>query len=45
VLERHLRLPFTLAPDQLERGVKILASLTPEQAEVSPLRAAASYVA
>jgi len=29
VLERHLRLPFTLAPSQLERAVDILADLTP----------------
>ena len=29
VLERHLRLPFTLAPSQLERAVEILAGLTP----------------
>ena len=29
VLERHLRLPFTLAPAQLERAVEILAGLTP----------------
>jgi DNA-binding transcriptional MocR family regulator len=29
VLERHLRLPFTLAPAQLERAVEILAELTP----------------
>lgn len=29
LLERHLRLPFTLAPAQLERAVEILADLTP----------------
>jgi DNA-binding transcriptional MocR family regulator len=29
VLERHLRLPFTLAPAQLERAVEVLAGLTP----------------
>jgi hypothetical protein len=29
VLERHLRLPFTLAPGQLERAVAILADLVP----------------
>ncbi len=29
LLERHLRLPFTLAPQQLERAVEILAELTP----------------
>jgi DNA-binding transcriptional MocR family regulator len=45
LLERHLRLPFTLAPDQLERGVKILAALTPGQATTQPVGAPASYVA
>jgi DNA-binding transcriptional MocR family regulator len=29
VLERHIRLPFALAPLQLERAVAILAELTP----------------
>ena len=29
LLERHLRLPFTLAPEHLERAVEILAELTP----------------
>jgi DNA-binding transcriptional MocR family regulator len=29
LLERHLRLPFTLAPEQLDRAVDILAELTP----------------
>jgi DNA-binding transcriptional MocR family regulator len=29
VLERNLRLPFTLAPAQLERAVEILAGVTP----------------
>jgi DNA-binding transcriptional MocR family regulator len=32
VLERHLRLPFTLPPAQLERAVEILAELTPASA-------------
>ena len=32
LLERHLRLPFTLAPEQLERAVEILAELTPGEA-------------
>jgi DNA-binding transcriptional MocR family regulator len=32
VLERHLRLPFALAPAQLERAVEILAELTPSAA-------------
>jgi DNA-binding transcriptional MocR family regulator len=42
LLERHLRLPFTLAPDQLERGVEILAGLTPERGGARPPRAPAS---
>ncbi|MBV9943367.1 MAG: PLP-dependent aminotransferase family protein [Solirubrobacterales bacterium] len=29
VLERHLRLPFTLAPEKLQSAVEILAELTP----------------
>lgn len=29
MLERHLRLPFTLAPWQLERAVEIMAALSP----------------
>ena len=29
LLERYLRLPFTLAPEQLERAVSILAQLAP----------------
>jgi DNA-binding transcriptional MocR family regulator len=33
VLERHLRLPFTLAPAQLERAVEILAGLIPGAVE------------
>jgi DNA-binding transcriptional MocR family regulator len=32
LLERHLRLPFTLAPAQLERAVETLAALTPARA-------------
>jgi DNA-binding transcriptional MocR family regulator len=32
LLERHLRLPFTLAPAQLEQAVEILAELTPATA-------------
>ena len=44
VLERHLRLPFTLAPAQLERAVEILAGLTPGSVgEQTPKRLA--YVA
>jgi DNA-binding transcriptional MocR family regulator len=38
LLERHLRLPFTLAPAQLERAVEILAELTPaESHETGPI--------
>jgi DNA-binding transcriptional MocR family regulator len=29
LLERHIRLPFTLSPPQLERAVEILAEVTP----------------
>ncbi len=45
VLEHHLRLPFTLAPEQLERAVRILAELTPRRAEGSSRRVLAGYVA
>lgn len=38
MLERHLRLPFTLAPWQLERAVEILAELTPGRAAPSAER-------
>ncbi len=44
VLERHLRLPFTLAPGQLERAVEILAELTPARGGEEAPRALA-YVA
>jgi DNA-binding transcriptional MocR family regulator len=44
VLERHLRLPFTLAPAQLERAVEILAGLTPEMAG-EPAAEGLAYVA
>ena len=44
VLERHLRLPFTLAPAQLERAVEILAGLTPEVAG-EPAAEGLAYVA
>jgi DNA-binding transcriptional MocR family regulator len=44
VLERHLRLPFTLAPAQLERAIEILAALTPEMA-VQPAAGGLAYVA
>jgi DNA-binding transcriptional MocR family regulator len=45
VLEQHLRLPFTLAPDQLERAVRILAELTPTGDRASGSRVLAGYVA
>jgi DNA-binding transcriptional MocR family regulator len=45
LLERHLRLPFTLAPDQLERGVEILAELTPVRPGERPPHVPAGYVA
>jgi DNA-binding transcriptional MocR family regulator len=44
LLERQLRLPFTLAPDQLERVVEILAELTPGHAG-RPTRERLEYVA
>lgn len=44
LLERHLRLPFTLAPDQLERAVEILAEVTPGKIGAPPARAL-EYVA
>jgi DNA-binding transcriptional MocR family regulator len=45
VLEHHLRLPFTLAPEQLERAVRILADLTPAGDRASGSRMLAGYVA
>jgi DNA-binding transcriptional MocR family regulator len=45
VLEHHLRLPFTLAPEQLERAVRILAELTPRHGSESAPRVLAGYVA
>lgn len=44
LLERHLRLPFTLAPDRLERAVAILAEVTPGEIGGRP-RQALEYVA
>ena len=44
VLERHLRLPFTLAPEQLERAVEILADLVPHEGGI-PTRERMEYVA
>jgi DNA-binding transcriptional MocR family regulator len=45
VLEHHLRLPFTLAPEQLERAVRILAELTPMRDRAPGSRVLAGYVA
>jgi DNA-binding transcriptional MocR family regulator len=45
LLERHLRLPFTLAPDQLVRAVEILAELTPTGERRPGSRVLAGYVA
>jgi DNA-binding transcriptional MocR family regulator len=45
LLERHLRLPFTLAPDQLVRAVEILAELTPTGVRGPGSRVLAGYVA
>jgi DNA-binding transcriptional MocR family regulator len=45
LLERRLRLPFTLAPEQLERAVSLLARLAPTTAAVEAEERAAGYVA
>jgi DNA-binding transcriptional MocR family regulator len=45
VLERHIRLPFTLAPWQLERAVAVLAELTPGKVGREAPRSLAGYVA
>ena len=45
LLERHLRLPFTLAPWQLERAVRILAELSPPEARMDQPPRLAQYVA
>jgi DNA-binding transcriptional MocR family regulator len=45
VLEHHLRLPFTLAPEQLERAVRILAELSPTGDRAFGPRVLAGYVA
>jgi DNA-binding transcriptional MocR family regulator len=45
VLERYIRLPFTLAPWQLERAVEILAELTPTAPRRPAPKAMAGYVA
>jgi DNA-binding transcriptional MocR family regulator len=45
VLEHHLRLPFTLAPEQLEAAVRIMAELTPLGHRASGPPVLAGYVA
>jgi len=45
LLERHLRLPFTLPPAQLERAAQILAELTPPERRGGAPRMPAEYVA
>ena len=45
LLERRLRLPFTLTPEELERAVTILARLAPTTAAVDDPERAAGYVA
>ena len=45
LLERHVRLPFTLAPWQVERAVEILAELTPRHADPRARQVLAGYVA
>ncbi len=45
LLDRHLRLPFTLAPEQLERAVEILAEVMPAASPHPAPRSLAGYVA
>jgi DNA-binding transcriptional MocR family regulator len=45
LLEHHLRLPFTLPPEQLERAVRILAELSPTGESEFGSRVLAGYVA
>jgi DNA-binding transcriptional MocR family regulator len=45
LLERHLRLPFTMPPAQLERAAEILAELTPSEGRGGAPRMPAEYVA
>lgn len=45
VMERHLRLPFTLTPWELERAVSILAELTPGETASDAPSTLARYVA
>jgi DNA-binding transcriptional MocR family regulator len=45
LLERYLRLPFTLAPEQLERAVTILARVAPTAAVAPAPEQRLSYVA
>lgn len=45
VLEHHLRLPFTLPPEQLQRAVRILAELSPTGESEFGSQVLAGYVA
>jgi DNA-binding transcriptional MocR family regulator len=45
LLERYVRLPFTLAPGQLERAVRSLAELTPREGGERGQAGLAQYVA
>jgi DNA-binding transcriptional MocR family regulator len=45
LLERNLRLPFTLAPWQLERAVEILGELSPAESQLGAASTLAEYVA
>jgi DNA-binding transcriptional MocR family regulator len=45
LLERYVRLPFALAPEQLERAVAILARAVPGAAAATPPEQRLTYVA
>jgi DNA-binding transcriptional MocR family regulator len=45
LLEHYVRLPFTLAPEQLARAIEILAELSPAPGASHPLDEPAAYVA
>lgn len=45
LLERFVRLPFTEAPDRLERAIMILARLTPKAVSLTDEDQAVHYVA
>ena len=45
LLERYVRLPFTLAPEQLERAVAILARAVPGATSARPPEQPLTYVA